>query len=93
MANVAARLFITLRKLAGKKQTEVRSAILVKIVERVVEKYGSKFRDKLLDEKIGRTKPFYSILVNSIRLSLREDTETKAKDGDVIAIFPLAGGW
>ena len=92
MAKVVVKFFTTLRKLAGEKQTEVRSDTVAKIVERVVEKYGSKFRDTLLDKEIGRTKPFYSILVNGIRLSLREDMDTKAKDGDVIEIFPLAGG-
>jgi len=93
MANVVVKFFTTLKKLAGEKQTEVRSDTVAKIVKSFVKKYGSKFRDKLLDKEIGRTKPFYSILVNGIRLSLREDIDTKAKDEDVIAIFPLAGGW
>jgi len=92
MAKVVVKFFTTLRKLAGEKQTEVRGDTVAKIVERVVEKYGSKFRDTLLDKEIGRIKPFYSILVNGIRLSLREDMDTKAKDGDVIVIFPPVGG-
>lgn len=92
MAKVVVKFFTTLRELTGEKQTEVRGDTVAGIVEKVVEKYGSKFRDTLLDEETGRVKPFYSILVNGIRLSLREGLDTEVKDGDVIAIFPPVGG-
>ncbi|NIS59216.1 MAG: MoaD family protein [Proteobacteria bacterium] len=92
MAKVVVKLFTTLRELTGEKQIEVRGDAVAEIVEKVVEKYGSKFRDTLLDKETGRIKPFYNILVNGIRLSLREGLDTEVKDGDVIAIFPPVGG-
>ncbi|NIS71480.1 MAG: MoaD family protein [Proteobacteria bacterium] len=92
MANFVVKFLTTLRALASEKQTEIRGDTVAEIVERVVEKYGSKFRDTLLNKETGRKKPFYSILLNSIRLSLREDMDTEVKDGDIIAIFPPVGG-
>ena len=92
MAKVVVKFFTTLRELTGEKQTEVRGDTVAGIVEKVIEKYGSKFRHTLLDKETGRIKPFYSILVNGIRLSLREGMDTGVKDGDIIAIFPPVGG-
>lgn len=92
MAKVVVKFFTTLRELTGEKQTEVRGDTVAEIVEKVVEKYGSKFRDTLLDKETGRIKPFYSILLNGVRISLREGLDTEVKDGDVIAIFPPVGG-
>ncbi|MFQ6081351.1 MAG: ubiquitin-like small modifier protein 1 [Candidatus Bathyarchaeia archaeon] len=92
MAKVVVKFYTTLRELTGEKQIEVRGDTVAGIVEKVVEKYGSKFRDTLFDKETGRIKPFYSILVNGIRLSLREGLDTEVKDGDVIAIFPPVGG-
>lgn len=92
MAKVMVKFFTTLRELAGEKQTEVRGDTVAEIIEKVVEKYGSKFRDSLFDKETGRIKPFYNILINGIRLSPREGLDREVKDGDVIAIFPPVGG-
>ena len=92
MARVVVKFFATLRQLTGEKQTEVRGETVAGIAEKLVEKYGSGFRDTLLNKETGRIKPFYSILVNGIRLSFREGLDKEVKDGDVIAIFPPVGG-
>jgi len=92
MTVVTVRFYTTLRELTGEKQIEVIGDTLAVVVEKVVEKYGSKFRDALLDKDTDRIKSFYGILVNGVRVNLREGLNVEVKDGDVIAIFPPVGG-
>jgi molybdopterin synthase sulfur carrier subunit len=92
MAMVIVRFYTTLRELTSEKQTEIRGDTLAEVVKKVVEKYGFRFQDALLDKETGRIKPFYGILVNGVRVNLRKGLNVELKDGDVIAIFPPVGG-
>jgi len=92
MTVVTVRFYTTLRELTGEKQTKVIGDTLAVVVEKVVEKYGSRFQDALLDKDTGRIKPFYGILVNGVRVNLSEGLNVEVKDNDVIAFFPPVGG-
>jgi len=92
MAKVTVQFYTTLRDLTNEKQTEVVGDTVAGVVEKLVERYGSEFHETLFDKETGRIKPFYNILVNGVRINLREGLNKEVKDGDVIAIFPPVGG-
>ena len=92
MAKVNVRFFTMLRELAGVAQIEVHCDTIAGMIEKITEKYGSIFRDTLLDKGSGQIKSLYCVLVNGARLDLPEGLNQELKDGDVIAILPPVGG-
>ncbi len=92
MAKVTVRFYATIREAVGEKQTEVTAKTIDEVIWRLIEKYGSKFQETIFDKETRQIKPFYNILVNGIRINVREDLKKRVKDGDTIAVFPPVGG-
>ena len=92
---VTIRLFTTLRELAGKREETLEDKsqnTTVKVtLEKLIERYGSKFRDYLYGEG-DEIQSYLQILVNGKSINLMEQMDTLLKDGDQLAIIPPVGG-
>ena len=80
-----------LQRKLGKGKVKVKADNMRDVLERLEEKFGSKFRDLLYDG--NKVKSIYIFLVNGNVVD-RDDMEgTKLSRGDVIHIFtPIPGG-
>ncbi len=85
------RLFTILRILAGVKETQVDAPDIEEVLEILVERFGEKVRQMLLEED-GALKRHFHVLVNGRHIRLIDGIHTSLENGDVVAIFPPLGG-
>ncbi len=91
---VTVRYFTTLRELAGDSEEEIEAKddlTLADLIEGIASKYGKEARDYLY-HKGEKIDPSIYFLVNGVNARLLSGTETKLKEGDIIAIIPPIGG-
>ncbi len=62
------------------------------VLDKLIEKYGKKFVDTVIDDETGNLKRFYSCMINGKRIELLDGYETELNDGDAVAMFPPVGG-
>jgi len=90
---VEVRLFANLRELAGQRAVveETHSGVSVEVLQKICERFGAKFRQQIMDKR-GQPNENVKVLLNGHNIVFLNGTETRLKDGDVIAIFPPVGG-
>lgn len=92
---ISVRLFTTLRELAGRGEETLKfnvTGVTVKdVLDELVRRHGQEFKDYLYDSG-GRVREYLQLLVNGKSISLLEETHTKLKEGDKVAIVPPVGG-
>ena len=91
---IEVRFFANLREFVKTKAVveDVKSGTSVgDILQKICERFGVKFREQVLDRH-GQPNENVKILLNGHNIVFLQDTATKLKDGDVIAIFPPVGG-
>ncbi len=86
------KFFATVREVTGVKNIELEAENIREVLQLLVQTYGNKFKDTVLDNDTGELKQFFSCMVNGKRIELLEGYETILKDDDAIALFPPVGG-
>ena len=92
MAIVLVKFFATVREVTGVKNIELEAENIRELLQLLVQTYGNKFKDTVLDNDTGELKQFFSCMINGKRIELLEGYETVLKDDDAIALFPPVGG-
>lgn len=81
---VRVKLFATLAQIAGRREVEVEAASASQLLQRLYELFGEAFRRELEQDMI--------MLVNGHNVEHLKGMDTPLKDGDVVSLFPPAGG-
>ncbi len=82
---VLVKYFATLRELTGKREEIIEDVDSVEeLLELLFQKYGERFREEIEKKNM--------ILVNGKNIIHIEGVKTRLKEGDVVSIFPPAGG-
>jgi len=95
---ITVKLFSNFQEVAGVNQTDVATAKDVKsLLERLVEKFGSKLAEQLYEPKTSRLRDSVIILVNGHSIKMLNGVNTPLGSGDVVttdvvAIFQSVGG-
>ncbi|MHA2351876.1 MAG: ubiquitin-like small modifier protein 1 [Candidatus Thorarchaeota archaeon] len=92
MAQVLVKFFATVREIAGVKSIELEAGNIRELLHLLVQTYGNKFKDTVLDNDTGELKQFFSCMINGKRIELLDGYDTVLKDNDVVALFPPVGG-
>ena len=92
MAQVLVKFFATVREITGVKSIELEANNINEVLQLLVQKYGSKFKNTVMEGETGELKQFFSCMVNGKRIELLDGYETVLKDNDSIALFPPVGG-
>lgn len=91
MSIVDVQLYGPLKELAGEAKIRVGGENVGEILEALMLKFGSGFKDELFDG--GKIKGRYLLLLNGRRVGRDETYHTLVSEGDKCMIFaPIAGG-
>lgn len=86
------KFFATVREITGVKSIELEAENIKELLQLLVQTYGNKFKDTVLNDDTGELKQFFSCMVNGKRIELLDGYETVLKDNDAVALFPPVGG-
>ncbi len=86
------KFFATVREVTGVKSIELKAGNIRELLLLLVQTYGNKFKDTVLDNDTGELKQFFSCMINGRRIELLDGYETVLKDDDAVALFPPVGG-
>lgn len=86
------KFFATVREVTGVKSIELEAGNIRELLQLLVQTYGNKFKDTVLDNDTGELKQFFSCMINGKRIELLEGYDTVLKDNDAVALFPPVGG-
>ncbi len=92
MAKVLVKFFATVREVTGVKSIELEAENIGELLQSLVQTYGNKFKDTVLNGDTGELKQFFSCMINGRRIELLDGYETVLKDNDAVALFPPVGG-
>jgi len=95
MPKVTLRVLGTMRHLVGTREVKIEVAqgnTVRDVLFAVIKRYGKALEDHLFDPKTATLRPSLRVLLNGQNIISLKKLETKVKDGDVITIFPPAGG-
>jgi molybdopterin synthase sulfur carrier subunit len=92
LARVLVKFFATVREVTGVKSIELEAENIRELLQSLVQTYGNKFRETVLDTETGELKQFFSCMINGKRMELLDGYETVLKDNDAVALFPPVGG-
>ncbi|MBY8996407.1 MAG: MoaD/ThiS family protein [Candidatus Thorarchaeota archaeon] len=92
MAHVLVKFFATVREVTGVKSIELEAETIGDLLQSLVQTYGNKFKDTVLNNDTGELKQFFSCMINGRRIELLDGYETVLKDDDAVALFPPVGG-
>ncbi|MEX2721712.1 MAG: ubiquitin-like small modifier protein 1 [Candidatus Wukongarchaeota archaeon] len=90
------KFFATFRDLLGLKELELEvgpeeTLKLIDLLERLFQKFGEEFRNKILEN--GNIRPQVNIMINGRNIKFLDEINSPLKDSDIVAIFPpVAGG-
>ena len=65
---------------------------MTSVLQRLVDRYGARFREALLDPKTEQLRGSVVLLVNGRVLSGPERLEAQLADGDTVMLLPAIGG-
>ncbi|AMM53461.1 MoaD family protein [Pyrococcus kukulkanii] len=83
MPKVTVKVFATLIEIIGRRVFEEEASTVKELLEKIYAKYP-KVREELEEG--------YIILVNGHNIEHLQGLETPLKEGDIVSIFPPAGG-
>jgi molybdopterin synthase sulfur carrier subunit len=86
------KFFATVREVTGVKSTELEAENIRELLQLLVQTYGNKFKDTVLENDTGELKQFFSCMINGKRIELLDGYDTVLKDADSVALFPPVGG-
>ena len=86
------KFFATVREVTGVKSIELKAGNIRELLLLLVQTYGNKFKDTVLDNDTGELKQFFSCMINGRRIELLDGYETVLKNDDAVALFPPVGG-
>ncbi|XGI83779.1 ubiquitin-like small modifier protein 1 [Halorutilales archaeon Cl-col2-1] len=88
MADV--RFSSALKKVTGETTTQVEAETVEEAIDRLTERYGDDFEDRLMDD--GEIQRFVNLYVNGEDVRHGEGLETSIEDDDEISILPAVSG-
>ena len=86
------KFFATVREVTGVKSIEIEAKNIRELLQSLVQTYGNKFKDAVLNDDTGELKQFFSCMINGKRIELLDGYDTVLKDNDAVALFPPVGG-
>ena len=86
------KFFATVREVTGVKSIELEAGTIRELLQLLVQTYGKKFKDTVLENDTGELKQFFSCMINGKRIELLDGYDTVLKDADSVALFPPVGG-
>jgi molybdopterin synthase sulfur carrier subunit len=86
------KFFATVREVTGVKSIELEAENIRELLKLLVQTYGNKFKDTVLENDTGELKQFFSCMINGKRIELLDGYDTVLKDADSVALFPPVGG-
>lgn len=86
------KFFATVREVTGVKSIELEAENIRELIQSLVQTYGNKFKETVLNSDTGELKQFFSCMINGKRIELLDGYETILKDNDAVALFPPVGG-
>jgi len=86
------KFFATVREVTGVKSIELEARNIRELLQLLVQTYGKKFKDTVLENDTGELKQFFSCMINGKRIELLDGYDTVLKDADSVALFPPVGG-
>ncbi|MGQ9514947.1 MAG: MoaD family protein [Thermoproteota archaeon] len=75
----------------GERNVDVQAATLGEALDKLAERYGNKFKEKILDPN-GKPKRLLNIYINGRNILFLDLLKTPLKDGDEITILPSVSG-
>ena len=92
---IKVKFFATFRDLLGLKELELEvgpeeNLKLIDLLEQLFQKFGEKFRNRILEG--GNIRPQVNIMINGRNIKFLDGVNSPLKDGDTVAIFPPVYG-
>ena len=95
MGKVKVKFFSHLRHVVGIKEAEMEigdEETLLQLIERLENKFGSNFKERIKDKKTGLFSPFLIMVGKEEISSVHGDLNHKLKNGDVVSLLDPVGG-
>lgn len=94
MPKVTVQAYATLGDILKSRCTEVETSAKTvgDLIDFLTEKYGSSFKEKLIDPETSELHSSYRILVNGCNIESLKKLKTRIREGDKILFFPPASG-
>lgn len=92
---ITVKFFALVRELTGKRDETVYlddQATVRTLLDKLVEEYGTKFRDYLFDPTSREPRGHIQFLIDGRNVALMGGLDTVLKDGSSFAILPPVGG-
>ena len=94
---VSVRFFTSLREITGKREETLEfakdsAATLEDVLQKLTKKYGKDFKEYVYDQRTDQPKGYLQFLINGKSISPAKGTQTRIRNGDVLAIIPPVGG-
>jgi molybdopterin synthase sulfur carrier subunit len=92
---ITVKFFAVVRELTGKRDETVYlddQATVRSLLDKLVEEYGTKFRDYLFDPASREPRGHIQFLIDGRNVALTGGLDTVLKDGSSFAILPPVGG-
>ncbi len=92
---IKVKFFATFRDLLGLKELELEvgpeeNLKLIDLLEQLFQKFGEKFRNRILEG--GNIRPQINIMINGRNIKFLDELNSPLKDGDTVALFPPVYG-
>ncbi len=75
----------------GEKEAEVSASSLREALDKLAEKYGDGFKERILDAT-GKPKRLLNFYVNGKNVRLLKQVDTPLDDGDEVTVLPAVSG-
>lgn len=93
--SITVKFYGVFRNVVGKEKITHRTigtGTLRQVINELTSKFPSQFKETLIDPILGDSTPNAIILINGKDINVLDGLETIPKDGDEIAIIPVAHG-
>lgn len=94
MQNVTVQAYATLGDILGSRKVEVSATAKTvgELIDFLAERFGTSFKERLIDSQTNELKSSYRILVNGRNIESLNKLKTKICEGDKVLFFPPVGG-
>lgn len=79
-----------LKSTTGETESSVDASTVGEVIEKLTQKYGDEFSEKILDD--GEVRRFINIYVSGEEISHLDELDTPVRDSDEISILPAVAG-